>query len=56
MTEDAVSNTLPIGSQLHWYEVQNILGRGGYGITYLAFDRNLHRKVAIKEYPMADIL
>lgn len=54
MTEEAVSNTLPIGSSLHWYEVQDILGRGGYGITYLAFDKNLHRKVAIKEYLPSD--
>ncbi|MGD8938913.1 MAG: serine/threonine-protein kinase [Gammaproteobacteria bacterium] len=54
MTEEAVSNTLPIGSLLHWYEVQDILGRGGYGITYLAFDRNLHRNVAIKEYLPSD--
>ncbi len=54
MTEEAVSNTLPIGSLLHWYEVQDILGRGGYGITYLGFDRNLHRKVAIKEYLPSD--
>jgi serine/threonine protein kinase len=54
VTEEAVSNTLPIGSSLHWYEVQDILGRGGYGITYLAFDKNLHRKVAIKEYLPSD--
>ncbi|WP_455210232.1 protein kinase domain-containing protein [Kaarinaea lacus] len=54
MTEEAVSNTLPIGAILHWYEVQDILGRGGYGITYLAYDQNLHRKVAIKEYLPTD--
>jgi serine/threonine protein kinase len=54
VTEKTVSNTLPIGSLLHWYEVQDVLGRGGYGITYLAFDRNLHRKVAIKEYLPSD--
>lgn len=38
------------GYALHWYEVQSLLGRGGYGITYLAMDKNLERKVAIKEY------
>ena len=41
---------LPEGSSLHWYEIQSLLGRGGYGITYLAMDKNLERKVAIKEY------
>ena len=41
---------LPEGYILHWYEVQSLLGRGGYGITYLALDKNLERLVAIKEY------
>ena len=41
---------LPKGYVLHWYEVQSLLGRGGYGITYLALDKNLERNVAIKEY------
>ena len=44
------TEALPIGYSLHWYDLQEVIGRGGYGITYLANDRNLQRKVAIKEY------
>lgn len=32
------------------YIVGRVLGQGGFGITYLAFDINLHKKVAIKEF------
>ena len=41
---------LPAGYKLHWYEVESILGQGGFGITYLAKDANLNQKVAIKEF------
>jgi len=44
------TDALPIGYLLHWYELLEVIGRGGYGITYLAMDRNLQRKVAVKEY------
>ena len=43
-------NTLPIGSRLQDYEIQDILGVGGFGITYLAKDIQLDYQVAIKEY------
>lgn len=35
---------------MHWYEIKRVLGQGGFGITYLAHDTNLHQLVAIKEY------
>lgn len=33
-----------------WYRVEKILGQGGFGITYLAHDKNLDQDVAVKEY------
>lgn len=43
-------NCLPIGTRLHDFEITGILGEGGFGIVYIAFDHSLQRTVAIKEY------
>ncbi len=43
-------NALPIGSMLMEYRLDNVLGVGGFGITYLAHDTLLQKDVAIKEY------
>jgi len=43
-------NALKPGTKIHWYEITDILGLGGFGITYLAHDLNLDHEVAIKEY------
>ncbi len=48
-------DVLPEGYKLHWYDIKSILGRGGFGITYLALDENLDQLVAIKEYLPTDI-
>ena len=47
----AISTELPLGATLQdgRYVVRRKLGRGGFGITYAADDRRLHREVAVKE-------
>jgi len=50
MTEQAFYRTLQPGHMLQWYRIEKILGRGSFGVTYLAHDTNLDRRVAIKEY------
>ncbi len=42
---------LPLGTQLdNRYILGKVLGSGGFGITYLAYDKRLDVAVAIKEY------
>ena len=48
-------NALPRGCRLREYELVRVLGLGGFGMTYLGFDHNLDKAVAIKEYLPSDI-
>ncbi|WP_175942314.1 serine/threonine-protein kinase [Burkholderia pyrrocinia] len=41
---------LPLGHRLGELQLDEVLGIGGFGIVYRAFDRTLRRAVAIKEY------
>lgn len=41
------SGTLLLGGN---YRIIETLGRGGFGVTYLAEQVNLHRQVCIKEF------
>ena len=43
-------NCLPIGTRLGEFEIREVIGEGGFGIVYLAFDHSLQRTVAVKEY------
>lgn len=49
MTPDNVQ-ALPLGTQLGDYRLDAVIGQGGFGITYRAFDAQLAKIVAIKEY------
>ena len=43
-------SALPHGTRLGEFELRQVLGIGGFGIVYLAFDHDLEREVAVKEY------
>ena len=55
MESSAPYRTLEQGEMLNWYRIERILGRGGFGVIYLARDTNLEHDVAIKEYVPGDI-
>jgi serine/threonine protein kinase len=48
-------HALAKGERLNQYELLNILGAGGFGITYMARDTTLDTMVAIKEYLPGDL-
>ena len=50
MSDQFHPTMLQTGYKLHWYRIESVLGKGAFGITYLAHDVNLDRQVAIKEY------
>jgi serine/threonine protein kinase len=41
---------LPLGTRIAEFEVKGVVGEGGFGTVYLAFDHSLLRTVALKEY------
>ena len=43
-------NALPSGTRFEEYRLDAVLGAGGFGITYWAYDAHLDKFVAIKEY------
>ena len=45
-----VEDVLPPGTRIEEFEIERALQSGGFGVTYLARDRSLERRVAIKEY------
>jgi len=55
LSEAQSQHALAVGYQLHWFQIESILGVGGFGITYLARDGNLKRSVAIKEFLPSDL-
>ena len=49
------ANALPKGTRIFEFEIEHVLGEGGFAIVYLAFDHSLHRHVALKEYLPAEL-
>lgn len=47
---DRSADALPPGTRLGEFEILSVLGAGGFGMVYRAFDHSLLRPVAIKEY------
>ena len=45
-----ITGTLPEGTRLGEFELIRVIGEGGFGIVYLAWDHSLERRVALKEY------
>ncbi len=43
-------HTLPVGTVIGGFEITGLIGEGGFGIVYLAFDPTLQRQIALKEY------
>ncbi|MDA7418754.1 serine/threonine-protein kinase [Xenophilus arseniciresistens] len=44
------AGTLPPGSRMAEFEITHLIGQGGFGAVYEAWDHTLERTVAIKEY------
>ena len=50
MTDDNNQTQLKPDSVLANYRIIKLLGKGGFGLTYLALDKKRNKPVAIKEY------
>lgn len=48
-------HALPVGTRIGEFEITGLIGEGGFGIVYLAYDASLQRQVALKEYMPASL-
>jgi serine/threonine protein kinase len=48
-------NALPVGTYIAEFEISSVIGEGGFGIVYGAWDHSLQRRVALKEYMPATL-
>ena len=55
MNEQTHRQALPKGYMLQEYQVDRVLGAGGFGLTYLGWDTALNKPVAVKEYLPNDL-
>jgi serine/threonine protein kinase len=49
-TDFSGQHFLPMGSCIAEFEIKGLIGEGGFGTVYLAFDHSLLRTVALKEF------
>ncbi len=47
---------LPNGTRIDQYVITGLLGRGGFGITYLINDEMLNKEFALKEFFPEDLV
>ena len=50
MTHDDDHDVLAPGTRVQEFRVERLLGRGGFGATYLAWDESMEARRAVKEY------
>ncbi|WP_455819536.1 serine/threonine protein kinase [Pseudomonas cerasi] len=48
--QKSIPNALPAGYRFNEFEIKEVIGGGGFGIVYRAWDHLLERTIAIKEY------
>ncbi|KTR46459.1 nuclease PIN [Pantoea ananatis] len=49
-SQKTIPNALPDGYRFNEFEIKEVIGGGGFGIVYRAWDHQLERTIAIKEY------
>lgn len=54
-THEANQQPLPLGTIVEGFEIRAVIGVGGFGIVYKAWDAILERQVAMKEYLPASL-
>lgn len=50
------TSILPAGTRVDQYSISKVLGRGGFGITYLVRDEGLEKDFALKEFFPEDLV
>ncbi|WP_312204216.1 protein kinase domain-containing protein, partial [Mixta calida] len=53
--QNMVVGALPAGHRFNEFEIKDVIGGGGFGIVYRAWDHLLERTIAIKEYMPASL-
>ncbi|WP_261643470.1 serine/threonine protein kinase [Erwinia mallotivora] len=54
-TPRTIPNALPVGYRFNEFEIREVIGGGGFGIVYRAWDHQLERTIAIKEFMPASL-